>query len=132
MSICYQMMEQTDNLHPEGNKKRGFYPRIISRGTVNVRELCQSAARGTTINAFEMEIVIGLMVTQILQELEAGNNVCIEEFGTFSVSAEATRAVHAENEIRAESIRVKRIVFKTSKVVMKRLKGFTFQKMPAK
>jgi hypothetical protein len=41
MSIYYRMMEQTDNLHPEENRKRGFYPRIISKRTVKVRELCR-------------------------------------------------------------------------------------------
>jgi nucleoid DNA-binding protein len=58
--------------------------------------------------------------------------VCIEGFGTFSVSAEAVRDVHTEKEVRAESIRVKKIVFKTSQALMRRLTGFTFRKMPAK
>jgi predicted histone-like DNA-binding protein len=126
------MMEQTDNLHPEENRKCGFYPRIISKQTVKVRELCQKAAEGTTLNAFELEISVGLIVNRILQELENGNNVCIEGFGTFSVSAETVRAVHTEHEIRAESIRAKKIVFKTSQALMTRLKGFTFRKAPAK
>ncbi|MDR0714400.1 MAG: HU family DNA-binding protein, partial [Bacteroidales bacterium] len=59
-------------------------------------------------------------------------NVCIEEFGTFSVSAETARTVHTEREIRAESIRVKKIVFKTSQALVRRLTGFTFRKMPEK
>jgi nucleoid DNA-binding protein len=79
-----------------------------------------------------LEASVGLIANRILQEPEDGNNVCIEEFGTFSVSAEAVRAVHAENEVRAESIRVKKIVFKTSQALMKRLKGFAFRKIPAK
>jgi predicted histone-like DNA-binding protein len=126
------MMAQTDNLHSEGNKRRGFYPRIISKRTVGLRELCRRAADGTTINAFELEASAGLIIHRILKELADGNNVCIEEFGTFSVSAETVRKVHTEKEIRAESIRVKKIVFKTSQALMKRLSGFTFRKMPAK
>jgi predicted histone-like DNA-binding protein len=132
MSIYYRMMKQTDNLHSEGDKKRGFYPRIISKRTVGLRELCQRAAEGTTINAFELEASAGIIVRRILKELADGNNVCIEEFGTFSVSAEAVRDVHTEKEVRAESIRVKKIVFKTSQALMKRLSGFIFRKMPAK
>jgi predicted histone-like DNA-binding protein len=132
MSIYYRMVEQTDNMHPDGSKKRGFYPRIISKKTVELRQLCKNAAEGTTFNAFEVEASAGLIIRQILDELAEGNNVCLDGFGTFSVSAEAVRTAQTENEIRAESIRVKRIVFKTSQALMKRLTGFTFRKKPGK
>jgi predicted histone-like DNA-binding protein len=132
MSIYYRMMEQTDNLHQGKNKKRGFYPRIISKRTVRLRELCQLAAEGTTINSVELEASAGILVKRILKELADGNNVCIDGFGTFSVSAEAVRPVSTEREIRAESIRVKKIVFKNSQALMKRLTGFVFRKMPTK
>jgi predicted histone-like DNA-binding protein len=132
MSIYYKMVEQTDNMHPDASKKRGFYPRIISKRTVRLEELCKNAAEGTTFNAFEVEASIGLIVRRVLDELADGNNVCIDGFGTFSVSAEAVRTVQTEKEIRAESIRVKRIVFKTSQGLMNRLTGFTFKKKPGK
>jgi predicted histone-like DNA-binding protein len=132
MSIYYKMVEQTDNLHPDASKKRGFYPRIISKQTVELRDLCKRAAQGTSFNVFELESSAGLIVNEILKELADGNNVCIDGFGTFSVSAEATRTAQTENGIRAESIRVKRIVFKTSQALMKRLTGFTFKKKAEK
>ncbi|MDR2628026.1 MAG: hypothetical protein LBC40_08355 [Dysgonamonadaceae bacterium] len=130
MSIYYRMMEQTDNLHPGENKKRGFYPRIIGKGTVGLRGLCLKAAEGTTFNAFELEAAAGIIIRGLLKELADGNHVCFEGFGTFSVSAEAVRPVHTEKEVRSESIRVKKIVFKTSQALMKRLTGFIFRKMP--
>jgi predicted histone-like DNA-binding protein len=126
------MVEQTDNVNPDGSKKRGLYPRIISKKTVGLRELCKYTAEEITFNAFELEAAVGLIVNKILMELADGNNVCIDGFGTFSVSAEAVRTVQTANEIRAESIRVKRIVFKTSQALMKRLTGFTFRKKPGK
>jgi predicted histone-like DNA-binding protein len=125
-------MEQKDNLHQEENKKQGFYPRIVSKQTVGLHELCKRAAVGTTINSFELEIAVGLLVEKILNELADGNNVCIEGFGTFSLSAEAIRPVNTEKEVRAESIRVKKVVFKTSQALKTRLSGFVFRKMPAK
>jgi hypothetical protein len=94
MSIYYRMMEQTDNLHSEGDRRRGFYPRIVSKRTVGLRELCRRAAEGTTINAFELEASAELITRRILEELADGNNVCIEGFGTFSVSAEAASYQH--------------------------------------
>ncbi|MDR3246366.1 MAG: HU family DNA-binding protein [Prevotellaceae bacterium] len=128
MSIYYTMTEQTDNVNPDGSKKRGFYPRIIRKRTVKLRELCKNAADGTTFNEFELEASVGLIVRQILKELADGNNVSIDGFGAFSISAEAVRTAQTKNDIRAESIRVKRIVFKTSKSLMSKLGGFVFRK----
>jgi predicted histone-like DNA-binding protein len=121
------MDEQNDNLHPEGSRKRGLYPRIISRDTVGLADLCERAARGTTLNAFELEIAAKLLVERILEELREGNNVTIDRFGTFSVSAEAIRKAQEPKDIRAESIRLKKIVFKTSTTLPK--SSFKFQRL---
>jgi predicted histone-like DNA-binding protein len=122
---------QTDNLHPEESKKRGLFPRIIRKRTVGLKELCNKTSQGTTFNAFELEIAALMLVKGILDELDDGNNVCIDDFGTFSVSAETIREAQEQHDIRAESIRLKRIVFKTSKVLLKR-NSFKFQRLPNK
>ncbi|MDR1198888.1 MAG: HU family DNA-binding protein [Prevotellaceae bacterium] len=129
MSIYYRLDEQNDNLNSEENKKRKLYPRIIRKRTVGLDELCRRTAEGTTFNAFELEIAAKMLVDGILHELGEGNNVCIESFGTFSVSAEAAREARQEHDIRAESIRVKKIVFKTSKALHP---DFKFQRLPKK
>jgi predicted histone-like DNA-binding protein len=123
------MDEQTDNLHPEGSRKRGLFPRIIRRRTVGLSELCRRAAKGTTFSAFEVETATKMLVEHILKELGDGNNVTIDDFGTFSVSAEAIRKAERPHDIRAESIRLKKIVFKTSNSLLKRL-SFKFQRLP--
>ena len=111
MSIYYRLDEQTDNLHSKESRKRGLFPRIIRKRTIGLEELCQRTAEGTTFNAFELEIAAKMLVAAILQELGDGNNVCIDNFGTFSVSAEAMRKVMGQHDIRAESIRVKKNSF---------------------
>jgi predicted histone-like DNA-binding protein len=125
------LYEKCDNLNPESSRKHGFFPRIISRKTISTEELCKRAAEGTTFSAFELETAVKMLIDGILNELGEGNNVCIDNFGTFSVSAEATREAHRQRGIRAESIRLKRIVFKMSKPLLKRL-HFTFQRLPDK
>ncbi|MDR0872134.1 MAG: HU family DNA-binding protein [Prevotellaceae bacterium] len=130
MSIYYRLDKHNDNIHPEGSRKRGLYPRIISHKTVGLAELCKRTAEGTTFNAFELEIAAKMLVDGILKELGNGNNVCIDDFGTFSVSAEAIREAQEQHDIRAESIRVKKIVFKTSQSLLKHL-PFRFQRLPS-
>jgi predicted histone-like DNA-binding protein len=121
---------QTDNLNPEGSKKRGLFPRIIRKRTVSLRELCGQAAEGTTFNAFELESAGRLLIREIVDQLRDGNNVCLDDFGTFSLSAESIRPAQDEYDIRAESIRVKKVVFKTSKRLMSRMKSFVFKRKP--
>jgi predicted histone-like DNA-binding protein len=129
MSIYYRLDAQTDNLHPQENKKRGMFPRIIRKRTTGLRELCRRTAAGTTFGALELETAAKMLVQGILDELGNGNNVCIDEFGTFSVSAETIRPAQKSRDIRAESIRLKKIVFRTSKALLKQV-SFKFQRIP--
>ncbi|MDR1103000.1 MAG: hypothetical protein LBL42_04495 [Tannerella sp.] len=130
MSIYYRLDGLTDNLNPEGSRKRGLFPRIIRKKTVSLRELCELAAAGTTFNVFELESAGRLLISEIIDQLSDGNNVCLDDFGTFSLSAEAIRPAQDEYDIRAESIRVKKVVFKTSKRLMSRMKYVVFKRKP--
>jgi len=130
MSIYYRLDEQIDNVNPDGDKKQALFPRVIRKQTVGLTELCKNRADGTTFNAFELEMAAKMLVDGILKELGEGNNVCIDNFGTFSVTAEAVREAHQPNNIRAESIQLKKIVFKTSKALHKH--QFQFQRLPKK
>ncbi|MDR1408103.1 MAG: hypothetical protein LBJ23_08680 [Tannerella sp.] len=130
MSIYYRLDEQTDNMHPEESRKRGRYPRIISKKTVSLRELSRAAVEGTTFNAVEAECIGRLLIDEIVNQLSEGNNVCLDDFGTFSLSAEAIRPALDIHDIRSESIRVKRIVFKTSQRRVKEIRNFRFTRKP--
>ena len=128
MSIYYRLDEQIDNLHSEGDKKQGLFPRIIRQRTVELQELCKRTAEGTTFNTYELEIAAKMLVDGILKELGDGNNVNIEGFGAFSVSAKSVRKAQKASDIRAESIKLKKIVFKTSKSLLKRC-TFRFERL---
>jgi predicted histone-like DNA-binding protein len=125
------MDKQLDNLNPAESKRKGLYPRIISKRTTSLSQLCRKVSEGTSFNYFEAEGIARLLIDGIIKELGEGNNVCLDDFGTFSLSAEAVRTVQDEHEIRAESIRVKKIVFKTSrKLQTERFGEFKFQRKP--
>jgi len=76
-----------------------------------------------------LEAAAKVLVDTILSELGEGNNVCIENFGTFSVSARAIRPAHEQHDIRSESVKFKKIVFKTSMALSKH-HTFTFERLP--
>jgi predicted histone-like DNA-binding protein len=119
MSINYRLDKPSDMLNNADFKRENLFPRVIRNHTVGLEELCQKAAYGTSYNAHELQGAMHLLVDQLKKELGDSNNVCIEGFGTFSVTAEAVRDTEDPHGIRAESIRLKRIVFRTSKSILK-------------
>ncbi len=128
MSIKYKMIRRGDNLNPEGKKKTGFYPQVVRSKTVNTEQMALSVARNRKFNAIETKATIEMLLVSIEEELLNGNSVCFEGFGTFSLTAQCNRHVSNPQDVRAESIEVKRVVFTPSSKMRSRMKGAKFVK----
>lgn len=126
MSIKYKLIYRGDSLNPEGFKKTGYYPQVVRAKTVKLDDLALSIARDKRKQAVEVKGTLQLLIACIEDELLAGNNVCLDGFGTFSLSVQGKRTVTNPKEIRAESIEVKRVTFKTSTPLKCRLKDAKF------
>ena len=114
MAINYKMIFRGDYLNPNDKKKTGFYPQVVRKRTVSIKDLAEKMSKGKKIGAIEAEVNIKTLLACIESELLEGNHVCLNDFGTFSLTAEC-RNVSNPDEVRAESISVKRIVFMPSK-----------------
>jgi len=132
MSIKYKLIERGDNINPEGSKKIGYYPQVVRYGTINIDQLALRIAKGKRLQAFETKATIELLLACIEDELLLGNHVCLDGFGTFSLTAQTKRPISDPDEIRAESIEVKRVVFNPSKPLNKRMKIAKFVRAPKK
>ena len=126
MSIKYKMIHRGDYLNPEEKKKSGYYPQVIRSGTVNLEEMATIIAKGKRLQAFEIKYTLELLIACIEDELLDGNSVCLDGFGTFSLTAQSVRRVENPKEIRAESVEVKRVTFTPSLPLRKRLKNAKF------
>ena len=129
MSVYYRMDDLQDNMNSGSSKKKGLYPRVISSRTVFLDELLEKATGGTTLSAFEAKIAFELALKQLVSELQDGNNVCIDNFGMFSLTAKSRR-VQSENEIRGASVEVNRVAFRTSRAFTKKLGTVEFVRLP--
>jgi predicted histone-like DNA-binding protein len=127
MSIQYKMIQKNDNLNAEDAKKKGLYPVVVRRKTITLIELAENAAESGSMSAFEIEMALKLVLKTIEKELLKSNHVCLDRFGTFSLGA-ASRNVESETEIRAESISVKKVSFKTSPHLLLSMKNVKFVK----
>ena len=127
MSIQYKMVGKNDNLNPADSKKKGFYPVVVRKKTVGIKELAKTASNHCHLNQYEMEMAINVLIETIQNELLESNNVCLEGFGTFSLKAES-RNVEKPEDIRAESIFVKKVTFKNSPILINEIKNTGFVK----
>lgn len=125
------MMGKNDNLNPDEQKIKGFYPIVVRKKTIGIVELVQNASLDCSLNSFELEMAIKVVLRTIQKELLDSNNVCLEGFGTFSLKAES-RHVETTNELRAESIFVKKVGFKCSPILLNNMKFARFVKYSKK
>jgi predicted histone-like DNA-binding protein len=126
MSIKYKMIGRKDYLNPEGHKKEGVYPQIVRTKTVKIDDLADEMAQGKRFQAYELKGTVLQLLDTIEKELLNGNSVCLDGFGTFSLTAQSKRTATDPDEIRAESIEVKRVVFTPSSPLRQRMKVAKF------
>lgn len=131
MSIRYQFVPIYDNLNEEGEKVTGFYPKVVSRGTIGKERMFDDISRGSSSLRAELARSWMLMADYIEEKLEDGYDVCLDDFCTFGVSAKYRR-VDRKNEIRAESISVKGMHVRVSKAINQKLKRARFEREPEK
>lgn len=125
MSIQYKMMGKNDNLNPADKKKKGYYPTVVRKKTIGITELADIASEYCSMNNFELEMAAKVLLKAIRNELLNSNHVCLEGFGTFSLKADS-RHVETPNELRAESVFVKKVAFKCSTILLAEMKSATF------
>lgn len=131
MSIRYKFVPIYDNLNEEGEKVTGFYPKVVSRGTIGKERMFDDISRGSSSLRAELARSWMLMADYIEEKLEDGYDVCLDDFCTFGVSAKCRR-VDRKNEIRAESISVKGMHVRVSKAINQKLKRARFEREPEK
>ena len=131
MSIRYKFVHIYDNLNEEGEKVTGFYPKVVSRGTIGKERMFDDISRGSSSLRAELARSWMLMADYIEEKLEDGYDVCLNDFCTFGVSAKYRR-VDRKNEIRAESISVKGMHVRVSKAINQKLKRARFEREPEK
>jgi len=118
-------------LNEEGEKVTGFYPKVVSRGTIGKERMFDDISRGSSSLRAELARSWMLMADYIEEKLEDGYDVCLDDFCTFGVSAKYRR-VDRKNEIRAESISVKGMHVRVSKAINQKLKRARFEREPEK
>lgn len=128
MSIQYRTTPLKDNISED--PKKGFYAQVVTKGTVNTKQLCEEISSGCTLTVADLKAAIEALTSSVELKLQDGYNVCIDELGTFSVSAQSVVS-EDENGVRSPAVKVKKINFRPSVRFKKNMSQTKFVKAPA-
>ena len=126
MCINYRLSPVKDNI----NKKRakvGWYAQVLTKGTIDTRELCADIASKCTLTRSDMYGAIAALSDAIAEKLQDGYNVYIDGLGTFSVSA-GSDVVEDEKDIHNKDVRVKGVKYRAAVDLKNSLKKAKFAK----
>lgn len=125
MGAQYKLYKISDNINE--TPKSGLMPRIVSKGTVDLKAIAKRISKASSLTEGDIYAVTVNLRETIVSLLEEGYTVKIDELGSFSITVES-RLVQSEKEIRAGSIKFKRVVFKAARSLNERFKGMLFEK----
>lgn len=98
-----------------------LHPRVVSRGTIGIEELMESARERSSFSGADMKGAMQLIADLIAEQLAQGYSVELEGIGFFSVALQS-RPVMDKQELRSESIQFKNVNFRCSKRLKENLK----------
>jgi predicted histone-like DNA-binding protein len=126
MSIPYRVTPMKDNISK--SPKKGYYAQVVTKGTIDTLSLCQEISSGCTLTVADLRAAIEAISSSVATNLMNGYNVYIDGLGTFSVSAES-KLVESEDELRAPSVKVKNINFRSAVRLKNMIKNSSFVKV---
>lgn len=126
MSILYKTTRYSDNV--TGDKETNVRVQLLSRRTLDTNEFIKHLMTRHKLSKGDAYKCLMTVVEGIKEILEAGDIVHIEDFGGFSLNGEFYENKERDESHRAESIKVKNVVFKADKTLKQQLSNAKFEK----
>lgn len=128
MSARYQFFRTPASLlAPENGDK--LHVRIVDSRIIHIQELCDNIRAKSSFSSGDVKGVVDLLKEEIILALSEGDKVDLEGIGGFEATLTCP-PVQNPKEIRAESIRFSRVVFRPAETLNRRLKSMTVERAP--
>ncbi len=125
MSILYDFYT---NPVPNGsNRKPRLHARVQTTGTTTTQRLAEYIKETTSLSTADVKAALDALAEAISFELSFGQRVYLEGLGYFSLTLTCP-AIESSREIRAESVKVKNIVFRPDVDWKKRFRNASLEK----
>lgn len=118
MDIKYDFKE---NPFKEKDGKPVLYPAVVVRETITTEDIIKEVAKHSSFSSGCVLGVLQEVTDAIVSHLRAGQNVRLDELGTFSLGL-ASREVTDRKEIRAASVEIKKVNFRPVPDLVKRVR----------
>ena len=127
MAAKYQFFKNPPSSLVETGAKPVLHVRIVDRDVLSFKDLCRRIAGRSTFNAGEVEGIMSLFKEEMVGALSDGDRVELEDIGIFEATASCPPVSNAK-DIRAESIRFSRVVFRAAKSLRRRMNLMKFER----
>lgn len=110
----------------EGSKL--YYANAKAAGTVDVNELCDLIAEGSTASSGDVKLILDELIRVMRRSLGKGEVVKVGELGNFQLQFGSTGTV-TEKEFNSTLIKSKRILFRPGKMLRDAINNYTFERI---
>ena len=108
-------------LYSHGEKKEIHYLKLNPIHPMEFDTIKKLIMERTTLSEFEVGFVLGELSTIIIENLQQGRGVRLENLGTFEPSLKAT-AMDSAEELNLDTVKKVSIIYKPSPAIKKALK----------
>ena len=118
-----------NNPHSPGQEEEEgvLHARIVEGQVLRFEKLCEIIADRGTFNEGEVKGVMTFFKEELVRALKDGDSVEIDGIGSFYVTAKCP-PIRDPKEIRAESIRFSKVVFRACKELKKEMSSMHFER----
>ena len=127
MSVNYRLTELRDNIN-RNRPQKGWYAQVMTKGTIDTRQLCTEIANKCTMTMPDMYAAIMALGEALAEKLQDGYNVYLDGIGTFSISAESN-IVESPDQVKPRDVRWKSVNYRAAVELKHVMEETTFTKL---
>jgi len=116
---------------PGSNRKPRLHARVVTNGTVTTDELAEIIHDSSTLTTGDVKGVLEMLSHTLLRMLSYGKRVHLTGLGYFQLTLECP-PVKTEKDIRAESIKVRSVVFRAEESLKDKARHISLKRVRRK
>ena len=119
MAIPYIISQRTNSI--DANKSSIYFLKIVQKDVVHIDQLSKEIEKETSLSEVDVHAVLIALQSKIMQHLEEGNVINLENLGKFSIAAK-TKAHENKEDVSVKDVQKYHINFMPSLKIKRWLK----------
>lgn len=128
MAIEFEFYESPD---PNGEGKKKYHARNVTRRNVTTEELCQDIQLGSSLTVGDVKAALSALSRELQRHLADGAQVHLEGIGYFQATLKTSQEI-VPGKTRAKSVWFKSVKFRADKTVKENLKNIRTRRAKVK